>query len=170
MCIDDRRNRVNDIEIADTPRVEREHRLLVGRIEHRGVRAALPSYPLRELHCREGHGIERLERPVARGGPVERHPHPRHPVRPVQPERDGQPHVGRRALRDRRAVDEFDHRVHDGLRVHGHLDAIVGYVEQVVGFDDFEPLVHEGRRIGRDDEAHVPGRVRQCFARRDIPQ
>ena len=48
----------------------------------------------------------------------------RHPVGPGQAQRDRQPHVRRAGLRDRRAVDELDHRVHDRLRVHDDVDAV----------------------------------------------
>ena len=49
----------------------------------------------------------------------------RHPVRPAQRQRDRQPHVRRAGLRERRPVDELDHRVDHRLRVHHHLDVVV---------------------------------------------
>ena len=37
------------------------------------------------------------------------------------------------------------------------LDPLVGQPEEVVGLDDLEALVHEGRRVDRDAAAHPPG-------------
>ena len=37
--------------------------------------------------------------------------------------------------------------------------SVVGRAEEVVGLDDLEALVHEGRRVDRDLAAHRPGRV-----------
>jgi hypothetical protein len=62
------------------------------------------------------------------------------------------------------AVHELDHRVHDGLRVHEHLDAVRVHPEEPARLDDLEPLVHEGRGVDRDLAAHVPGRVLQGLA------
>ena len=72
------------------------------------------------------------------------------------------------SLRDRRAVDELDHRVDDRLRVHHDVDAVEGHVEQQVRLDDLEALVDQGRRVGRDQRAHVPGRVRQRLLGRHV--
>ncbi len=55
---------------------------------------------------------------------------------------------------------ELDHRVHDRLGVHDHLDVVeVDAVEQA-GFEQFETLVDEGGRVDRDHPAHRPGGVR----------
>ena len=70
---------------------------------------------------------------------------------------DGKAHVRDAELREQRAVDELDHRVHDRLRVHDDVDAAGSDVEQPPRFDDLEPLVHQGRRIDRDLRAHPPG-------------
>ena len=47
-----------------------------------------------------------------------------HPVGPAEAQRDRQPHVGRGALREGRAVGELDHRVHHRLRVHDDVDPV----------------------------------------------
>ncbi len=166
--LDDGAHGVDDVEEADAARVERRHRLLVRGVEHRGVLAAGPAHLLRERDGGERGGVERLERPARRGGPVERPADAADPVRPVEAERDRQPHVGRRGLGDRRAVDELDHRVHDRLRVHHDVDAVVLDVEEQVRLDDLEALVHERRRVRGDDEAHVPRGVRERLGRGDV--
>ena len=102
-----------------------------------------------------------LELPGARRRPVQGRLHDREPVGPGQRQRDRQPHVGRAGLGDRRAVGEGDHRVHDRLRVHDDVDVGVGDVEEQVGLDELEALVHQRRGVDRDHRAHVPGRVRE---------
>ena len=59
-----------------------------------------------------------------------------------------------------------DQRVHDRLRVHDDVDAVVRRAEQVVGLDHLEALVHQRRRVDRDLAAHRPGRVRRAPPRR----
>src|SRR5204863_7667090 len=44
---------------------------------------------------------------------------------------DRELHVRRRELRDDRAVDVFDHRVHDRLRMNEDVDALGRHVEEV---------------------------------------
>ena len=59
----------------------------------------------------------------------------------------------------------------DRLRVHHHVDPLVGHAEQQVGLDQLEALVDQGRRVDRDHRPHVPGRVRhRCSAHRDVGQ
>ena len=45
-----------------------------------------------------------------------------------------------------------------------------GTSNRQVRLDDLEPLVHERRRVGGDDEPHVPGRMRERLLGRDIRQ
>ncbi len=97
-------------------------------------------------------------------------PDPGDAVRPVEAEGDRQPHVGRRRLGDRRSVDELDHRVDDRLRMHDDLDAVVRHVEQQVRLDHLEALVDECRRVRRDHEPHVPGRMRERLRRRHVAE
>ena len=58
-------------------------------------------------------------------------------------------------------------RVHQRLRVHDHLDPVVGQVEQVVRLDHLEPLVHHRRRVDRDLGPHAPGGMAQRVLARD---
>ena len=67
-----------------------------------------------------------------------------------------------------RAVDELDHRVHDRLRVDDHVDAVPRDVEQLVGLDQLEPLVHQRRRVEGDDRPHGPGRVGERVGDGDV--
>ena len=59
------------------------------------------------------------------------------------------------------AVGELDHRVHDRLRVHDDLDPVVVDPEQLVGLDDLEALVHQGRGVHGDLRPHRPRRMGQ---------
>ena len=63
------------------------------------------------------------------------------------------------------AVVELDERVDDRLRVDDDVDALVADAEEVVGLDQLEALVHQGRRVDRDPPAHLPGRVRERLGR-----
>ena len=66
---------------------------------------------------------------------------------PGDAERDRQLHVRRRGLRNRRAVDELDHRVDHRLGVHDDLDAVEVDAEQQMRLDDLKALVDQGRRV-----------------------
>ena len=74
---------------------------------------------------------------------------------------DGQLHVRPAQLGLERAVDELHQGVHDALGVHHHLDALVGEVEQPVGLDRLQPLVHQGGAVHRDLGPHAPVGVGQ---------
>ena len=62
-------------------------------------------------------------------------------------------------LRQDRAIGEFDHRMHNALRMNHHFDARHLDVEKPARFDHFEAFVEERGGIDRDLGAHVPGRV-----------
>ena len=81
---------------------------------------------------------------------------------------DRDAHVGRPELRLDRAVLEFDHRVHDRLRVQHHVDPFGGHVEEPAGLDDLETLVHERRGVDGDLGAHRPLGMAQRLFRRDV--
>src|SRR3712207_1880627 len=52
--------------------------------------------------------------------------------------------------------------LHDALPifgVHDDVDLVRAEAEEPVRLDDFEPLVHQGRRVDGYLRAHVPGRV-----------
>ncbi len=59
------------------------------------------------------------------------------------------------------SVDQADQRVHERLRMDDHFDALVRQVEQMMGFDDLEPFVHEGGGVDRDLLPHGPGGMGQ---------
>ena len=65
-------------------------------------------------------------------------------------------HVRRTHLAKDRTVDEFQHGMHQGLRVDHHLDPFPFEAEEVVHFDDFKGLVHQGGRAHGDARSHVP--------------
>ena len=56
-------------------------------------------------------------------------------------------------------VDEFHHGMNGGLRVDDDGYPISRDPEEMVRFDDFESLVHQGRGVDRDLSSHSPGRV-----------
>ena len=58
------------------------------------------------------------------------------------------------------AVDVFDQRVHDALRMHDHFDLRGRQAEQQAGLDQLQALVHQRRRIHRDLAPHDPARMR----------
>src|SRR5262249_7595646 len=64
--------------------------------------------------------------------------------------RDRGAHVRSAELCEYRAVDVFDQRMHDALRVHDDLDLRRGRPEQQTGLDELQPLVHERRGVDRD--------------------
>jgi hypothetical protein len=70
-------------------------------------------------------------------------------------------------VRKRRTVGERDVGVHYRLGVDDHVDVVVLDAEQVMRLDDFESLVHQGRRIDRDLAAHVPRRMSERVLHRD---
>ena len=69
---------------------------------------------------------------------------------------NGHAHIRRGELREDGAIDEFDERVDDGLRMKDDVDLLGTHVEEPVGFDDFEPFVHHGGGINGDAVAHFP--------------
>ena len=74
----------------------------------------------------------------------------------VQRVGDRHAHVGVAEVRERGAVAQQDVGVHDRLRVHDDVDALVRRAEEVVGLDELEALVHQRRRVDRDLAAHRP--------------
>ena len=167
--VDDPLDRLDDAEERQPALVEGVDGLLVGRVEdgrdrcRRRARPAWRAAPPGRPTSSRGSKVQ-LDATVQSSG----RPTPAHPVRPVEAERDRQAHVGRRGLRDRRAVDELDHRVHDRLRMHDDVDVAVRDAEQQVRLDHLEALVDERRGVGGDDAAHVPGRVRERLGRSDV--
>ena len=167
-CVEDIGHGVDDLEEAEVPVEERGDADLVGRVEHRGHHAARLAGPPGQGERREGHLVDRLERPGRRLGPRAAGGGVGHPVRPGEAERDGQAHVGRAHLGQGRAVDELDHRVHDRLRVDDDVDPVEADAEQQVRLDDLEPLVDQRRGVRRDQRAHRPGRVGERLLGADV--
>ena len=81
---------------------------------------------------------------------------------------DGQLHARHAELREHAAVDELDERVHDALRMHDDLDAVVRQAEQEVRLDDLERLVGERRAVDGDLASHAPGRMPQRVLERRV--
>ena len=73
-------------------------------------------------------------------------------------------------LREDRAVYEFDHRMHDALRVDDHFDAIHADVKKPARFDHFKRLVEQGGGVERDLAAHVPSGMAQGHFGSDLWQ
>ena len=135
------------------------------------------SAAIRQAQARETFEVRlvKLERPAARRDRATAAARP--PVGIRERVLDRQPHVGDAELRDDRAVAQLDHRVHDRLRVHHHVDLIGRHAEQPVRLDDLEALVHQRRRVDRDLPPHLPRRMLQrvggrtpCERRADWPR
>ena len=81
--------------------------------------------------------------------------------------RDRHAHVGVGELRDHRAVDVLDQRMHDALRVdHAPRCARRGASNSQRASITSSALVHHGRRVDRDLAAHDPVRMRAGLLRR----
>ncbi len=68
-------------------------------------------------------------------------------------------HIGYAELRDNRAVNHFDERMHDRLRMHDDRNFISRKTEQPARFDNFQTFVHQSRRVNRNFVAHFPIRM-----------
>mgnify|MGYP006280782705 CR=1 FL=1 len=161
MLLQHPRDRVDDAEEGQPTVHEGRHAGLVGAVEHRRGRAPRRSGPAGEGDRWEGLPVQGQELPGCRTGPVAGGGGVGHAVGPGHPAGDGDAHVGRTGLGDRRAVDELDHRVHDRLRMDDDVDAVEGDVEEQVRLDHLQALVHQGRGVDGDQRAHRPGRVRE---------
>src|SRR6478752_4321529 len=136
--VDDPGDGVDDVDEADAAVVERVDGDLVGGVVDGRPRAARLPHPAREGDGREGVVVERLEVPRLRPGPVDGHVGVGDPLGPAHAQGDGHEHARRPRLRDRRAVDELDHRVDHLLRVHDDVDVLERDVEEQVRLDDLE--------------------------------
>ncbi len=96
-----------------------------------------------EVECREVVRARRLEFEFREAGEIEWRESALDAIWPGERVLDREAHVGAAELREDRAIDEFDHRVNDALRVHDHIDAIHADAKQPTGFDHFEALVEE---------------------------
>ena len=81
---------------------------------------------------------------------------------------DGHAHVGGGELRQHGAIHEFDERVDGGLGMNDHFDLVGAHIEQPVGLDDFEALIHHGRGVNGDAVAHAPVGMMEGLLRGDI--
>mmetsp|Transcript_19078 Transcript_19078/g.45840 ORF Transcript_19078/g.45840 Transcript_19078/m.45840 type:complete len:219 (-) Transcript_19078:716-1372(-) len=132
---------------------------LVRSVQHRRHRPPLPSGVVRELYARILFPIGRLERQFPDLGEIQRLVGHLEPVGPGDAVHDGQAHVGPSELRDAGRVLGFYHGVHDTLWMDDYVDVVVGCAEEVVGFDDLQPLVHHRGTIQRDLRPHIPIRM-----------
>src|ERR1700751_5932535 len=77
-------------------------------------------------------------------------------------------HIWRAELRDHRTVPKLDEPMNDGLRVHEHIKLVGSEREQVMGFDQFETLVHQRCRIDGYFRSHRPARMFERLLDRDF--
>ena len=134
---------------------------LVGGVVEGGADAAVPAGLDRQPEQRE-RPRRRPARTARTGRRSSRPPARRPATRSGQPERqaDRQPHVGRRHLRDastRRWNSTMEWITDCGCTTTSMSS--YGDVEEQVCLDDLETLVDQGRGVGGDHRAHVPGRV-----------
>ena len=149
---------------------KRLHRDLVGRAEPGRGRSAAGSGLIGQIDAPEDRAVGRFEGQRGRAGPVERAKGHRRAVGPPQGVADGEPHVGLGELGQGRSVAQLHHGVHDRLRVHHYVDAVVRHPEQLVGLNDLQALVHEGGRVDRDLRAHAPRGMGQGVSHGDLRQ
>ncbi len=130
-------DRVHDAEVGRRSS-RKDDGLFVRCIEHR--RMLLPTRVATggPMHGRERLIVQWFKRPSCGLRPVARRGDIGHTIRRRQGKAIGSRMSGRRSLANRRSVHKFDHRMDDGLRVHGHDDAIRRHVEQTGRLDDFE--------------------------------
>ena len=146
------------------------HGRLVGRVEHRSGRAA------RARHFQPKASAGNRSRSGGSNSKCNDSAQSNFAATPSARSRIGQGvlnrqlHIGRTQLSNHRAIDEFDQRMHDRLRMNHHVDLIGSQVEQPAGFDDLQGLVHHRGRIDRDLRPHVPGGMAQRSADRDLGQ
>ena len=113
---------------------------LIGRIEYGRRR------PARSSACRASasagkrsvSGASKVK--LADLGQIEALRRPVDPPRPRKAMRDRNAHVGGAELRHHRAVAEFDHPMHDRLRMHEHLDFVGRQREQMMRLDQLPGL------------------------------
>ena len=145
-------------------------RNFVRRIQHDRQAARVLERAVGEAQAGKRLGVGPIELETADARQVERRQRRRPAVRVRERVLNRQPHVGHADLRDHRSIDEFDHRVHDRLRVHDDVDLVGPQAEQPVGLDDLQAFVHQRRRINRDLAAHAPRRMLQRVGGRHIRQ
>ena len=159
---------VRDPEERQAALQEGGHGHLVRSVERAGRRVAGLPRGAGEREAGERLQVRRAELQDHPGGEVERLDGRRGTLRVRQRVGDRHAHVGVAEMRQRGAVPEAHHGVHDGGRVDDDLDPVVREVEEEVRLDQLEPLVHERRRVDRDLRAHAPGRMRERVGRLDV--
>ena len=138
------------------------HSLFVGRVQYRGMLFGRLKAVACKVYGRERLIIKRFEGPCGSLRPITGRSDIAKSFRSGESQRDRQPHVWWRSLRNGGAITELDHRMHDGLRVHGHLDAAWRHVEQSARLNHFQALVHQRGRVDGYDRPHMPSRMVQC--------
>src|SRR5260221_1023296 len=133
------------------------HGLFVRRVEHRGRGTARPTRLDTETERGElvmPHGLERQWRPRDRVKGW--YPSVANTVRVGERVQNGQLHAWRTELSHHAAVDELDERMHDALRMHDDVDALVRNAEEIVGLDHLQGLVGKRGAVHGDLRSHLP--------------
>ena len=94
----------------------------------------------------------------------------RKPLRIGQCKLNGQTHIRIADLRYDGAILIFHHGMDQALRLHDHLNPVIGHAEQPVGFDDLQPFIKHGCRIDGDLPSHMPCGMLQTIRQRDLLQ
>src|SRR5215467_4067789 len=79
-------------------------------------------------------------------------------------------HIGQTCLQLERAINKFDHRVYDTLRMNNHIYAFIGYIEEPVSLKHLQAFIHQGSRIYGDLWSHTPGGMSQGLFDSDCMQ
>ena len=116
------RDRLGDLREIDFAGAEGVDRDFIGRVEDGGQCAAHFPCPARQSQRRKTFHIRFFKSEAAEFREVRLHAFAARAIGIGQRILDRQAHVRRGKLRDHRAVDEFDHRMDDALRMHHHAD------------------------------------------------
>ena len=76
----------------------------------------------------------------------------------------GFPHIRMAQLGDDGSVGKLHHRVYDGFRMHDYAYVFRLHVEEPLGLDDLQTLVHHCGGVYGYLAAHLPVRMPECFA------
>jgi hypothetical protein len=163
-CLDQR----DDVRKPAAPFEKRADGDFVRRVEHCRCSTAGLRGTARQGQCGETLEVGRFEIETSGAQNVERFYTRAQPLRPAQRVRNRSTHVGVAQLRQHRAVDVLDQRMHDALRVNDDVDLARRQAEQQAGLDQLQALVHQRCGVDRDLAAHYPARMRASLVGRDI--
>ena len=160
-----RLDQAGDGKEADSPGEKRCHSHFIGGIEHGAGASALRQDFASELERGKSLLIRGFEAERAERGQIEALGRSMHALGPGQAIGDGRAHIGAGHLREDRPVTQMHEAMHDRLRMDQNVELVRREPEEVMRFQQLEPLVHQRGRIDRDLGAHRPVGVVETPAR-----